>query len=311
MKRFARFFLEQSKELYETDIASVLRFVHSIFEKKAEDDKRPRDPRPILTGHPGMKLWYSTSQLEFALLSEKHEIISATTHCRDYFNEAIRFHISGTISHHCSEEWPGSIDMKKLRIALFLDEAVHYDISPYEGIKNGVRLANMYGRVAGWSPIRMVRARIPYEYDKHDHREKECYVLVGDRNWQRTPQYISMLILLLRICLVYRVPEWITDAYALTGYWHEFLYDTQGRPDNSDITVYLANSYHHMLLMMAHDRDIFPFNMLTGFGKKVAETFHGHSGLNSLVQDNSTHPQSARTLAHYYNTEVLRECQRM
>jgi hypothetical protein len=133
---------------------------------------------------------------------------------------------------------------------------------------------------------------------------RECYVLIGDRNWQRTPQYISMLVLLIRICLMWEVPEWIDDAYALTGYWHEFIYNTEDRPDNSDITVFLTNSYHHMLLMVAHDREIFPGNMLSAYSSRH-NSFHGSSGINALVCDDSVHPKAAEKLKHYYNTEVL------
>lgn len=154
----------------------------------------------------------------------------------------------------------------------------------------------------------MVRAKIPYTMGSAINEEKlerECYVLIGDRNWQRTPQYISMLLLLIRICLVVRVPEWITDAYALSGYWHELLYNTPDRPSNSDISSYLANSYDHMLVMMTHDREIFPFNMLTGYRRNVWITFHGHSGLDSFVRDDSIHQESAKKLQLYYATEVL------
>jgi len=306
MKRFARFFLQESKFLYETDIKSVLRFVHRVFVRKAEDDKRPRDPRPTLIPHPGQPVGYVYNPIQFALLSKDRRIINNPTHCRDYMNDAIRYHVSGMHSAHCNHQWPGELDMHKLRMVFFYDVSEWEHINVFDGIKNGVRLANMYGRVAGWSPLRLVRAKIPYEKNDKTY-EKECYVLVGDRNWQRTPQYMSMLILLIRICIVHEVPKWITDAYALTGYWYEFLYntDTKDRPSNSDINTFLANSYDHMLVMMTHDREIFPGNMLGNFSSKL-DNFHNKSGINSLINKSGCHPESAKKLSHYYATEVLK-----
>lgn len=303
---FARFLLQESKYLYNTDVKSVLIWVYNIFEKAEEESKRPRDPRPLLKDNDSMGLPYGYTSLHVALLSKDRHVITCPTHCRDYINEAIRWHVCGdskaVFSSHCNEDFEGDIDMRSLRLVLFLDEPRYFssDVPIFDGIKNGIRVANMYGRVAGWKPIRLVRARVPN--GEEDYRE--CYVLIGDRNWQRTPQYISMLVLLIRICLMWEVPEWIDDAYALTGYWHEFIYNTEDRPDNSDITVFLTNSYHHMLLMVAHDREIFPGNMLSAYSSRH-NSFHGSSGINALVCDDSVHPKAAEKLKHYYNTEVL------
>ena len=300
-------FLQRELKLEVLDIKSALSWFKDQFtvSVKAEKSKRPRDSRPLLKINASMDGDYAGNYnaLHMCMLSEDRHVITSPTHCRDYLNEAIRWHVCGgknVHSHHCSESFEGDLDMRKLRMLLLLDHSIRPGVHPYDGIKNGVRLANMYGRVAGWSPIRLVRANIPHKNDT----EKDCYVLIGDRNWQRTPQYISMLLLLIRLCLVWEVPEWIKDAYALTGYWHEFIYDTKDRPDNSDVTVFLTNSYHHMLLMVAHDREIFPHNMLSAYSSSH-ESFHGSSGINALVRGETIHPESTKRLKHYYNTEVL------
>ena len=304
---FAKYLLQESKYLYNTDIKSVLMWVYNIFERVDEDRKRPRDPRPLLKINASMSDHrYDFHPLQMAMLSKDRYIITSPTHCRDYVNEAIRWHICGgsaVHSFHCNDDYEGELDIRTLRMVLLLDYPMHGDIQPFDGIKNGVRLANMYGRVAGWGPLRVIRARIPHT----EEDDRECYVLIGDRNWQRTPQYISMLLLLIRVCFVSKIPEWISDAYALTGYWHEFLYSKEvRRPDNTDGVTYLAHSYHHMLRMVAHDRDIFPHNMLEGYHSKH-DAFHGHSGLNALVTNDSIHPESASKLKRYYNTEVLKD----
>jgi hypothetical protein len=309
MKNFAKYLARESKYLYNTDLKSVLTWLYDLFDKVDAENKRPRDPRPLINLNGIMGGHYHFSRLHFALVSEDCRILNGTLHCRDYLNEVIRWWVTAgqTHSFHCKDDIEGRLDRKYLRLLLLLDTNGHVwdrennDVSPYSGIKNGVRVANMYGRVAGWSPIDLIRCK----FSADPEVEREAYLLVGDRNWQRAPEFISMLTLLIRICLAYEVPKWITDAYALTGYWHELLYHTEHFPRGDDFTSFLAHSYHHMLLLMAHERELFPGSMEENFSPK-GTNFHPKSGLDSLVRDDSFHPVAAKKLKSYYDMEVLR-----
>jgi hypothetical protein len=295
---FVRFLAKESKYLYSSDIREVLLWVHGLFVKMDEERKRPRGPRPLLKVNE--RMGYNYIVLHMAMLSKNRQILTGPTNCRDYLNEAIRCRVSGTHSYNTDKDWPDKLDKKKLRLVLFLDNELVDGIEPLDGIKNGVRVANMYGRVAGWRPIHTCKAVIPDQTTDEEDAVKECYVLTGDGNWQRTPQYISMLVLLIRICLIHKVPEWITDAYSLTGYWEELI--NAPTSTHSDITLFLANSYRHMLVMVANDRKIFPHSIKGGFPKK-GDGFHASSGINALVHDTSFHHKSAQLLKSYWKME--------
>jgi hypothetical protein len=168
----------------------------------------------------------------------------------------------------------------------------------------------MYGRVAGWRNFQLVRCLLPPAEDETfvgdvEPLPRECYAIIGDKNWQRTPQFISLLILLIRICLVHKVPDWITDAYSLQGYWHEMETTLRGSySNNADFNTFLYNSYDKLLTLVAHEREIFPHDIDGGYDAQI-KNFHLKSGLNSLVGRDSIHPESAHKLNILY-TEVLK-----
>jgi len=261
--------------------------------KEAEESKRPRDLRPLLTPVPGDSGSYITHPLHMALVNKERQLITSLMSCRDYFNEAIRYYATNgsTVSHHVGTEWNFTMDVDTFRLLLVCECVMNKDIEVIPGIYNGIRVANMYGRVAGWGKLRIVRCRLP----KGEEAEKECYMVVGDKNWQRTPQYISMLILLIRICMIHEVPEWINDTYSLQGYWHELIFQNTNRTTDSDIDSFLKNSYEYLVTIMANDEEIFPHDMAGGYSASLGG-FHLGSGLNSLVNNDGTHPESTKKL---------------
>ncbi len=302
---FVRFLATESKDLYNTDLKSVLTWVYDLF-VKVEESKRPRDPRPLLRPYPGHMSQYDYTGLHMALLSSEGEVITAPTHCRDYFNEVIRYHVTDgkAICSYVYRQNLGKFDRDNLRFVCLSDTSSVFTQSVYDGIENGLRLADMYGRVAGWKNFQLVRCLLPLGEDEAfvdvEPPPRECYAIIGDKNWQRTPQFISLLILLIRICLVHKVPDWITDAYSLQGYWYELLFvESRNRTGNSDFSVFLYNSYDKLLTLVAHEREIFPHDIDGGFNAKIPN-FHLKSGLDSLVKMSSIHPESAHKLDMLY-----------
>ena len=299
---FVKFLNRESKYLYNIDFKSVLMWVRDQFTVtvQAEVCKRPRDLRPYLRPYGDKISPYKYEGLHISLVSKGKEIIANSTNCRDYFNEVIRWFVTGgrTRALHCNQDYEGMMDRNNLRIVLFID--LPEERSPLDGIKNGLRLANMYGRVAGWRKLRLARCLLPR--GEH-HPPLECYVIVGDKNWQRTPQFISMLILLIRVCLYHEVPSWIQDAYSLQGYWHEILGDARIRGITNDFFDFLYNSYDKLLTLVANEREIFPHDQDGGYHIRL-DNFHLKSGLNSLVKNYSpTHPKSATILRRLYMEE--------
>jgi hypothetical protein len=296
---FVKYLAKESKNMFNTDIGSVLSWFCNQFTVtvKAEESKRPRDPRPFLETFGTRYVGYGNAYdgLHMSLLSKDKKIITLSTNCRDYFNEAIRWFITGgrTRGLHCSTFCINKMDRDNLRMVLMSDP-----INPiFAGVKNGLRLANMYGKVAGWKKFRLARCLIRSE---ENFPPLECYAVIGDKNWQRTPQFISMLILLIRVCLYHEVPSWIQDAYSLQGYWHEILGDKDIRYKNNDFETFLYNSYDILLTLVAHEREIFPHDQDGGYSIEL-DNFHLKSGLYSLVKyDNPTHPKSAMKLSELY-----------
>ena len=301
MKRFARFLAQESRYLYDTDIKSVLSWVHNLYEKKAEDDKRPRDPRPILTDpFDWANSRYSYSGLHMSLFDKKKRIISTPTNCRDYFNEALRFHVlkgKGVSSHHVSDVAVGHFDYKMLRIAFMLDQPIRSEIPVEQGMLNGVRVANMYGRVAGWGPLRVVKARQVFE-----DSERTLYLVVGDPSWMRMPQFISILLLFIRISLQVEIPGWVRDAYSMQCWWAENV-GSYGRPD--DFSSFMYDVYKPLLTMFAHEAEIFPSDIKAGYDSNITDNFHYNSGISSFISGgNPTHPVAAKKLKQIYKAEV-------
>jgi len=296
---FVKYLAKESKDMFDTDIGSVLSWFYDQFTVtvKAEESKRPRDPRSFLGIFETQYVGYGNiyDGLYMSLLSKDKKIITLPTNCRDYFNETIRWFITGgrTRGLHCSTFCINKMDRDNLRMVLISDPINLI----FVGIKNGLRLANMYGKVAGWKKLRLARCLIPSE---ENSPPLECYAVIGDKNWQRTPQFISMLILLIRVCLYHEVPSWIQDAYSLQGYWHEILGDRDIRYKNNDFETFLYNSYDILLTLVAHEREIFPHDQDGGYSIEL-DNFHLKSGLNSLVKyDNPTHPKSATKLSELY-----------
>jgi len=145
------------------------------------------------------------------------EVTSHPTICRELFIEVIRHYVTRgkASSGYAMINTKSGMDHNNLRIGLLLDRPMSHRIEVFDGIKNGIRVANMYGRVVGWRPIELTECVIAAS---EGMKKVSCYLLVGDAGWQRTPQYVSMLILIIRLCLEHRVPEWIEDAYAIQGF---------------------------------------------------------------------------------------------
>jgi len=242
-------------------------------------------------------------------MSKEGQIISSPTHCRDYFNETIRYYATGgkTACGYIFESLIDKFDRDNLRFVCLSDSSLTFTQPVYDGIKNGLRLANMYGRVAGWKDFQLFRCLLPapVTFIGKEPPPHECYVVIGDKNWQRTPQFISLLILLIRVCLVHKVPDWVTDAYSLQGYWWEMLFTNNYVHSNlPDFYDFLYNSYDKLLTLVAHEREIFPHDIDGGYDAGI-DNFHPKSGLNSLIKMNSIHPKSANKL-HTLYTEVLK-----
>jgi hypothetical protein len=294
-----RFSLKENKYL--------LRIRWLLNKVKVEERKRPRDLRPLLKFTPKYHSSYQISPLHMSMVDENRQMVTSPTNCRDYLNEAIRCYVSGEkiASHHVGYEWNLDMDFNNLRIALLCDVAPSSVITIKDGIRNGVRVANLYGRVAGWGKLRLVTCRVPDSEKEKTY--KECYLLIGDKNWQRTPQYISMLILLIRVCMVHEVPEWIDDAYALEGYWAEMM--KYHHHNTSDVTSFLSNSYEYLITIMANDGELFPRSMFEAFEeiKGRPDNFHYGSGLYSLTSGESIHPESAKKLKQLMEAK---ECRR-
>jgi len=182
---FVRFLATESKHLYDTDIKSVLTWIYDLF-VKVEESKRPRDSRPLLKQNEHCEHGYEFKSLHMASLGKDRFLLSNPTHCRDYFNEIIRYYATGgrTNSYHIKTALANEeeFDRDYLRLALFLDVESFNNISPIDGIRKGLRLANMYGSIAGWRRLRCVQCRMKNEKDF-----RSVYVVLGDKNWQRTP----------------------------------------------------------------------------------------------------------------------------
>lgn len=289
MMNFARFFPKESK-------------VYALL-VKAEQLKRPRDTRSFLKPYSPAEFKYDTDQLQICMVSKDRKIFTRPTNCRDYLIEAIRFHITNgkAMCHHALLRYGGELDRDNLRFLMLLDVPFQDEISQFDGIKNGLRVADMYGRVAGWRKSRLVKCLIDApSYDNSGPRK--CYLVVADKNWQRMPQFVSMFTLLIRVCLHHQVPDWVQDAYSLQGYWHE-LFTTDGRPSTRDFYDFLYNSYDRLLTLVAHEREIFPYDIDGGYNTDLRH-FHPKSGLASLINDDSTHPKSATMLEKLYTGEV-------
>lgn len=304
---FARFLANKNKFPYNTNIKPVLTWVHNklyLFAKEekeeAEELKRPRGPRLLLKlAWASVLDVYGFPKLHISMVSKEDEIITIPTNCRDYVNEAIRSHVTegDLFSHHVTKDCIGKMDYDNLRMVLLLDVPLNPKIPILDGIKNGLRVADMYGRVAGWKGLYLTQCLVKRGKEDSLH---ECYLIAGDKNWQRTPQFISMLLLLIRVCLVHEVPSWIKDAYSLQGYWHEALdIRTLGAGTPVDFTDFLYASYDKLLTLVAHEREIFPHDIHGGYDARL-RGFHLRSGLNSLVKNNSTHPKSAKKLKTLY-----------
>jgi len=191
--------------------------IRNIF-VKAGESKRPRDPRPLVTCDKRVTLnfnHYNTyfSALSMVLVTKDNKIISIPTGCREFFNEVIRHQVTNINgASYAVTSTSNMMDRDNLRVGLLLDQPYNNRIKILDGLMNGIRVANMYGRVVGWAPLEIEHCRI-----EQVGREEptDFYIMTGDANWQRMPQYISMLILILRLCLKYQVPEWVEDAYSM------------------------------------------------------------------------------------------------
>ncbi len=304
MKNFAKFLATESKYLYDTDIKSVLTWVHDLW-VKAEKSKRPRDSRPLLNDpEVGISWRYRYVSPSFFLLDAGRNIISIPADCRDYFNEAIRYHVVGgklVTSHHVDHRYLGTFDRSTFRMAMFLDSKLHPDTEVDEGIRSGVRIANLYGAVAGWGKLRVSRAKLEREIrDSPGYQIRNAWVVVGDPNWMRYPQFVSLLLLFIRLGLRGFLPEWVRDAYSMQAWWAENL-DTVNQGDYHFMNI----AYKKLLTLFAHEREIFPGDIDSGYHHSLS-SFHSSSGINSLMVDTSTHPKSVDTLNKLY-AEVKRD----
>ena len=291
---FVSYLANEISYLFKTDTGSVIKQPL----EKVEESKCPRDPRPLITIHHCLNRNFNPydtyySELHMVLVSKNEGVISIPTCCRDFFNQVIRHQLFEEVSgsSYAVRAAHGMIDRDSLRVGLLLDQPYNNRIKVLDGLMNGVRVANMYGRVAGWQPLEIEHCRIE---QKRREDPTDFYIMVGDANWQRTPQYISMLILIIRLCLRYQVPLWIKDAYSMQTWWHELIYKENRQP-TPDVDTFLNNSYGSLLTLVAHDEEIFPHDMEGGYNPKI-ESFHGKSGLNSLVTGNSSHPDSTKKL---------------
>lgn len=267
--------------------------------------QRPRRPQ-FLAHNNQVSFNYLYTNLHMAILDPERRAISNPTNCRDYLNEVVRYFVTGgqSRSTHVDNCNLHKFDHDHLRLILFYDAVRGEHIEKIEyGLRNGVRLANMYGRVAGWRKLRLAKAAMLAPYDEDRTKpNKTCFVLVGPTNWFRAPQILSVLILLLRVCLRYRVPKWITDAYALQGYWDELL-NSRRCPDNSDFSRYLRNCYDRLLTLVAHEKEIFPDSAEENYSPAI-DFFHSQSGINSMVEGHGSHKKAADKLQELYREEI-------
>lgn len=275
--------------------------------KEAGAYQRPRRPQ-FLDHNDQVGFHYRFNNLHMSVIDSQRKAISNPTNCRDYLNDAIKCFVTkgGSSSGHVDGRCLGSFDHEHLRLILFLDTtgADHYKRIAY-GLNNGVRLANMYGRVAGWRKLRLAKAVMTAPFDEDGKRSnKNCFVLIGPKNWFRAPQILSVLILLLRVCISYRVPKWITDAYALQGYWDELL-RSRRCPDTADFRKYLYNCYDYLLTLIAHEQEIFPDEVYESY--KGDTGFHAQSGIYSMIKNGGSHRDSADILHKLYKEEIRNE----
>ncbi len=199
--------------------------------------------------------------------------------CKAFLHDATYTHVlgKGGNGYYTKGKNP-PIDMEKLRLLVATGTG---DIEAFkEKLFAAKKVVNRIEKTAGWKPSKIVTI-------DHSRIKRDVWLITGPKEWIRSPQMLSMITLILRVC-VRRGP-----VKARTKEDIEKMFKKWGKGDRFSCgdTHYMKTSWDKLFLIAKHHDELFKDLSLTkihnagkigSHGNGISEWCCGNAGCNEL-----------------------------
>lgn len=279
------------------DTLLLITDIHNYFffrEKRKKEKEDAVDLRLRIELFDDNKPRYNQTAIGLFFVTKDNEQITKMVSCRDYLNESFRIALYEGSGSYWKRGYPKP-ELDELRLVIWSSSLNNQKIDA------GLKVVNMYARLADWPKTKAYSARIEDQGGKW----LNAYLLVGPKEWQKYPQLLSLFILFFRLAKVITIPRSVNDPYALECVWHEAVECERkryagGYEPKVDIHTFLPDCYKKLIVLMKNEKEIFD----AGLEEAWPKSCDYRTGIYSMCRQTSIHPAADAKLQKFYLKEM-------